>query len=89
MVYLHRRRALGLLAITSSSILIVLYTYLLFFSDPHIQALVLKITVFINVMIVFSALIVVGYLMTRAPSILPLRELDNDLKNCRDLGEEE
>ena len=80
------RRLIGVLLVTTTLIVMPVYTYLLFFTDTETQFHVLKITVYSVVIAISALILIVGYLLLRAsgPLKYPL-EPKNTGENNEDI----
>ena len=69
---------IGWLLFIISIIVIIMYGYLIFFTDYAL--LLLKITGFVAVLVVFALLAWIGYTLATTPPPKPLEELEKELE---------
>ncbi|AFL65990.1 hypothetical protein [Desulfurococcus amylolyticus] len=72
---MSRKKIMGLIITFSTLALSVIYTYLLFFSTHHVQALTLKLTVYFFVIVLLASLFIVGYTLLRT-NVFPPEEVE-------------
>ncbi|MEM1627989.1 MAG: hypothetical protein QXP02_04990 [Desulfurococcaceae archaeon] len=82
-----RRRIIGVITMILSITAMMLYTYLLFYSSKDMQAMTLKLSVYVMIMIGLCSLLAIGYGLAKTLSI-PSEEVRKELKSnkCEDKG---
>ncbi len=82
---LPRDRALGALLLLISIIVIIVYGYLLFMTEYDL--ILIKITMYIIVVVVFGIVGWIGYTLATTPPPKPIEEIEKELRE--ELGKEE
>lgn len=75
-----RKRTIGALLMFSTTVFMGFYTYLLFFSNKHLQEVTLKITIYFLVLILAASLFLIGYGFFKTPAITP-KEVKERIKD--------
>ncbi len=73
-------KAIGALLIIVTIVVIPLYIWLLWFNTDEIAFLVIKITVFLAILIVFGIVGWIGYTLVTTPPPKPIEEIEKELE---------